>query len=111
RRAEEQREDSITVKMVEAVVPEAEAEERQKNVEKLNDHQTAVYDILSEEGSMTPGELYERYTERVEEPRTERTVRKYVNKMEHYNLVASEGERKGKQLDAAGESEPAPSDS
>ncbi|MDY6769341.1 MAG: Cdc6/Cdc18 family protein [Candidatus Nanohaloarchaea archaeon] len=100
RRAEEERVDAITPELVEAAVPDAEQQERQKNVEKLNDHQKAVYDVLVEAGPLGPGELYDRYADAVEEPRTERTVRKYVNKMEHYNLVETDGERKGKTIDA-----------
>ncbi|MFB6294333.1 MAG: Cdc6/Cdc18 family protein, partial [Candidatus Nanohaloarchaea archaeon] len=99
RTAEQEREDEITVEMVTDAVPDAKESERQKNVEKLNDHQKAVYDVVDEEGPLPPGELYQRYEETVAEPRTERTVRKYVNKMEHYNLVESQGERKGKRID------------
>ncbi len=98
RTAEQDREE-ITTGMVADAVPDAKESERQKNVEKLNDHQKTVYDVLDEDGPLPPGELYQRYEETVEEPRTERTVRKYVNKMEHYNLVESDGERKGKRID------------
>ncbi|MDY6762035.1 MAG: Cdc6/Cdc18 family protein [Candidatus Nanohaloarchaea archaeon] len=99
RSAEQGRADEITAEMVQEAVPDAKESERQKNVEKLNDHQKTVYDIVDAHGPLPPGDLYDRYEEQVDEPRTERTVRKYVNKMEHYNLVESEGERKGKKLD------------
>ncbi len=102
RTAEQEREDRITVDMVDEAVPQARETERQKTVEKLNEHQQVLYDIVEEDGPLQPGELYSRYEEVVEAPRTDRTVRKYVNKMEHYNLLESTGARKSKVIDAVG---------
>jgi len=39
----------------------------------------------------SPQELYEAYADRVDDPRSERTVRRYLNKLIDYNLVASSG--------------------
>jgi orc1/cdc6 family replication initiation protein len=81
----------ITARHVKHAVPEARAEIRQKNVDKLNDHQQHLYEILRENGGGSPGELYAAYREAVEDPRTKRTVRSYLQKLEHYNLAESSG--------------------
>jgi hypothetical protein len=38
-----------------------------------------------------PAEIYNQYTERVDEPRTKRTIRTYLSKMTQYNLLEAEG--------------------
>lgn len=101
RRAEQDRAD-ITPELVRDAVPDAEEATRRASLEKLNDHQRALYDILDGEGPLRPGDLYERYREEIDDPKTDRTLRNYLNKMEHYDLVESEGERRGKLLHARG---------
>ena len=83
---------SITRDIVNSSVPDAKKEERKKDLEKLNQHQKVLHRIIKEEGRIKPGELYSRYREEVEEPKTERSLRKYLNKMAHYNLIETEGE-------------------
>jgi len=55
-----------------------------------------VYEVLNKHGEPTPGRLYELHTEQVEDLKFKRTVRKYCSKLEHYNLVVAEGERRGR---------------
>ncbi len=102
RLAEDDGMDEITADIVADAVPDAQERQRQQDLEKLNDHQQAVVDIVTEAGTITPGELYEAYTEAVDEPRSRRTVRKYVNKLEHYNLLETQGQRKGKVVRSTG---------
>lgn len=92
RKAESQGADEITRSMIEAAVPDAREHTRQKNLEKLNKHQEALHDIIQDAGSIEPGDLYDAYRDRVEDPRSDRMLRKYLNKMVHYNLVDAEGE-------------------
>ena len=92
RKAERGASDTITREMIEEAVPDAREHTRQKNLEKLNKHQEALYDIIEEEEKIEPGDLYEQYRERVEDPRSDRMLRKYLNKMVHYNLVDAEGD-------------------
>ncbi|MCJ7450331.1 MAG: orc1/cdc6 family replication initiation protein [Candidatus Nanohaloarchaeota archaeon QJJ-9] len=92
RKAEKESKEEITREMIQESVPDAKENQKQKNVEKLNKHQKALYDIVNEEGKIKPGELYEKYGKKVDEPRTKRMLRKYLNKMEHYRLIDSEGE-------------------
>lgn len=96
RRAEDRGLDTITEEIVEEAVPEAREETRQKNVDALNRHQTVLYDIISDADEIAPRALYDAYEEQVEEPKSERTLRTYLQKMEHYNLVTAEGEKRGR---------------
>ncbi|MFB6207996.1 MAG: Cdc6/Cdc18 family protein [Candidatus Nanohaloarchaea archaeon] len=91
RTAEEEGKDEITPEIINEAVPEAKDQNKQKNVEKLNDHQQKLYEIIEEEEEVAPRTLYDRYKEESEDPKGERMLRKYLNKMEHYNLVESEG--------------------
>lgn len=84
--------EKITQEIVEDALPEAEKENKSKSIDKLNSHQKVLYDIIDEEGSIAPGELYEKYEEEVEDSKVKRTLRKYLEKMKHYNLIESEGE-------------------
>jgi cell division control protein 6 len=76
---------------VEAAIPEARAEIRKKSLDRLSPHQLAVYEVLRERGELMPKEIRAAYADRVDEPRSKRTVRKYLRKLEQYNLVESHG--------------------
>jgi len=92
RRAEEQEKSDITREMIQKAVPEAKDNNRKKNEEKLNKHQEKLYEIINEEEEIQPGDLYDRYREEIDDPKSDRMLRKYLQKMDHYNLVNSEGE-------------------
>lgn len=91
RHAERNNKEVITDSYIEEAIPKSMDEIRQKNVQRLNDHQKVLYEIICEAGEIAPGRVYEKYQERVEEPRTERTCRSYLSKMEQYNLVTAQG--------------------
>jgi orc1/cdc6 family replication initiation protein len=95
-RAREEGHDRITTDVVHQAVPEGREDVRQKTVDQLTPHQLALYEILQKKGESSPGELYEAYAERVEDPKTRRTVRNYLSKMEQYGLVLSDGEKRGR---------------
>jgi orc1/cdc6 family replication initiation protein len=96
RQAEREGASRISHAAVTAAIPEARAELRQKSVEQLTPDQQTLYDVVVEAGEITPGELYERYERRVDDPKTKRTVRNYLSKLAQYNLVRAEGERRGR---------------
>jgi orc1/cdc6 family replication initiation protein len=82
----------LTDAIIDEAVPEGRDDVRQATLEKLTDHQRVLYDVLQDTGDWMPaGELYDRYRERVDEPKSERMLRNYLSKMEHYNLVEEEG--------------------
>ncbi|MFB6115544.1 MAG: Cdc6/Cdc18 family protein [Candidatus Nanohalobium sp.] len=92
RMAEEQESREINREMIQEAVPEAKDNNRKKNEEKLNEHQEKLYEIINEEGEIQPGDLYEKYRGETEDPKSDRMLRKYLQKMDHYNLINSEGE-------------------
>ena len=42
---------------------------RQKSIEKLTNHQKTLYEVISESEEVSPADLYERYRERVDDPK------------------------------------------
>jgi orc1/cdc6 family replication initiation protein len=91
REAEHEGSSGIGDAHIETSIPEAQTAVRQKAVQKLSEHQRVVYEVLEEDGPLSPKELYARYQSAVEEPRTKRTVRSYLGKLEQYNLVTAAG--------------------
>jgi Cdc6-like AAA superfamily ATPase len=88
--------DTIDAATVEGAVPDARREIRQSTVETLTPHQRTLYDVLDEHGEQSPGELYGRYADRVDDPMTRRTVRNYLSKLVQYDLVVSDGENRAR---------------
>lgn len=84
--------ESLTDEMVREAAPVAKAEITRKNIEKLNDHQKVLYDIICDCDGVRPNELNEGYRDAMEEPKSDRTVRNYLQKMRRYNLVKAQGE-------------------
>jgi len=91
RNAEHAGADTIHDTHIETAIPEARATIRQKSLEKLTDHQRVVYDILAEDGPLSPQELYAEYQSAVDDPRTKRTLTNYLGKLDQYNLIEAEG--------------------
>lgn len=92
RAAERSGSDTISDEILREAVPEARAELRQKSVEKLTEHQRVVYGIVADAGPLSPGEIHDRYESAVDDPKTQRTTRKYLRKLVEYNLVETSGE-------------------
>lgn len=83
--------DRITDEILTTAATDARAQLRQKSLDTLTPHQQTVYEIVSNHGPLAPTDIYERYTDAVDEPRTKRTVRTYLSKMVQYNLLTAEG--------------------
>lgn len=81
----------ITIEIVEDAIPNAQNEMNRKNLETLTPHQQRLYEIIDRHGNIKPGDLYEAYREQVESPKSDRTVRAYLPKMERYGLIDAEG--------------------
>jgi cell division control protein 6 len=93
--AEEEAREKIISEDVEDAVPEARELDQTESLERLNKDQEILYGIIEDEEEISSRELYESYREEAGEPKVERTLRKYLNKMEKYNLVGSKGEGTG----------------
>jgi orc1/cdc6 family replication initiation protein len=92
--------DRITTDLVTDAVPEAKAAIHQKNVAQLTPDQRVLYEVVTEYDEIAPGELYDEYARRVSDPKSKRTVRKYMGKLAQYNLVDAEGEKRGRRYHA-----------
>ena len=87
---------------VEAAIPKAKAALRQKSLNQLNDHQQTVYDIITDEGPISPSDLYDIYCKQVPDPRSQRRVRTYTSKLAHYNLIKADGGTQNRTFQAIG---------
>ncbi|MGM0605020.1 MAG: Cdc6/Cdc18 family protein [Halobacteriota archaeon] len=89
----------ISASIVDESIPDARRELHRKNLDTLTPDQRAVYDVIDESGPISPGELYDAYRARVDDPRTDRTVRNYLSKMRQYDLIESRGESRDREYD------------
>ena len=96
RLAESRGETEIDEGLVTEAIPEGKRAVKQRAVETLTPHQRALFEIVEDEGEVTPGDLYERYSARMDDPKSKRTIRKYLAKLDQYNLVRSVGEKRGR---------------
>jgi orc1/cdc6 family replication initiation protein len=87
---------------------DARANIQQKNLDALTPHQRVVYDIIRTDGPLSPGELHDRYSQEVEEPRSKRTVRSYLSKLTQYNLLEAEGESRDREYAVVDPATPSP---
>jgi len=90
-KAERENNERITDKILQDAAEDARAQIRQKSLDSLTPHQRVVYEIIREQGALGPAEIHEKYTVRVDEPRTKRTIRTYLSKMTQYNLLEAKG--------------------
>ena len=90
-KADRENHERITDDILLDAAEDARAQIKQKSLDSLTPHQRVVYDIVREHAPVGPSEIHERYTEDVDDPRTKRTIRTYLSKMEQYNLLEAEG--------------------
>jgi cell division control protein 6 len=88
---------TIEQRDIEDAEPVARSELRQKTLSQLTRHQRLLYEALCDgPGETGMGDLEQRYQERVEQPKSTKTLRRYLQKLAQYNLVAIEGEKSGR---------------
>lgn len=96
RHAYQRNAEEITSGAVRTIVEDARKEVRQKSLSKLTRHQRKLYEIVTDAEEVEPGDLYARYREAVDDPKTDRTVRNYLQKMDQYNLIHTTGSGRGR---------------
>ena len=94
--AQQEGHESITTDMIEDVVPEAKSEIRKKTTDKLTEHQQVLYETIKQAGEISPNDLYDEYCAAVDDPKTQRTMRNHLSKLEQYNLVFASGNTKAR---------------
>ena len=89
---------TITDGMIADAAGDAQKAIRDAHIERLLDHQKIVYDVVCESDEwLTTTDVYERYGKRVDgDPRSNRTIRKYLSKLAEYNLIAKKGATRGR---------------
>lgn len=91
RRADQAGATAIADEHVEAAIPEGRQAVRTKALDSLRKDQRQVYELLEDAGELPPRDIYDRYASQVDDPRTKRTVRSWLQKLERYNLVEATG--------------------
>lgn len=91
RHAEEHNVEQITKSIIRESIPSARNRIHEKSLEELTPHQRTIYDIIDDSDGVSPKDVYERYQDEIDEPKTDRTVRKYLQKMLQYDLIEAEG--------------------
>jgi Cdc6-like AAA superfamily ATPase len=100
--------DQISDAVLEDAATDARTQIRQKSLDSLTPHQRIVYDIIKEDGPLSPTAIYEQYVGEVDEPRTKRTVRTYLSKMSQYNLLTADGTSRDRRYTLVTEAMPSP---
>ncbi len=90
-KAEREGLEQITREVAKESFSDAVKDNRSISLKKLNEDQRELYDLLKEEKELKSGELFQAYRENVEDGPTDRTLRRYMKKMEAYGLVEAKG--------------------
>lgn len=96
RNTSDSRAESLTPAVIRKVTPEAKSEIKQKTIDRLTLHQEILFTIITEHDKIKPQPLYDAYRDRAEDPNSQRMVRNYLSKLEHYNLIVAEGSTKAR---------------
>lgn len=91
RRADDDAADRITQDIIGQALPQARQELRRRHIDGLPLHHQAIFRVIEEHDRIAPRELFEEYRNRVDEPKSNRTVRKYLKQLERDELIAAEG--------------------
>lgn len=68
-----------------------------RRLAEFSHHHRAVYAVLEEaDGAIQMGDLYEAYHARVEDPRSDRSVRRYLDELREVELIVAEGSTGGR---------------
>jgi Cdc6-like AAA superfamily ATPase len=86
--------------VIQNAVPETKSEIQQQTLDRLTEHQHVLYDIITEHDTIDPQALYTEYQDRVDDPKTRRTVRNHLSKIEHYSLITADGNMKARTYSA-----------
>lgn len=97
--------ETISDAHIDETIPHAKAEIKRKHIEKLAPDQQVLYEIIADHVEIAPSDLYTAYREQVDDPKTERTVRNYLQKLQHYNLITAEGDGRGRMYKVLSETE------
>lgn len=81
----------VTDDLLVSAATDARDKIKQKNLDSLTPHQRTIYEIVSEQAPIRPQEIHDEYKQKVEDPRTLRTIRTYLSKLTQYDLLTATG--------------------
>ncbi|WP_114578371.1 Cdc6/Cdc18 family protein [Saliphagus sp. LR7] len=81
---------------IDEAIPKARTELHRKTIDQLIEDQQLLYEIIADHGEITPGTLYEAYEAQREAPKSRRMLRNYLSKMEHYNIIEADGQKRSR---------------
>jgi Cdc6-like AAA superfamily ATPase len=89
--------EELTVDIVQEVADDAQADLREQRIRYLGTHKRALYDLIKTRGrdGIPSGDLHRQYREQVQNPKVRRTVRRYLDSLERYELVQQVGSTSG----------------
>jgi orc1/cdc6 family replication initiation protein len=86
----------VTMRELEEMVKEMNKLKRVYPLDKLNEHQKAIYDILEKKRKLSSGLLYNEYCITMKSPVVDRAYRNYMRRMVNLGLIKSEGKGRWK---------------
>jgi len=96
RRVQNDQASRLNRQLVVDVESDAREDVRDQQIGSLGTHMRLVFEIVREAGEISAGDLYDDYESRISDPRTGRTVRRYLEKLEdYYELIHSTGTTSG----------------
>lgn len=90
--------EELTADVVHEVAGEAREGIRERRIRYLGTHKRALYEIVREAGpdGIGASELHERYAARVQEAKSQRTVRRYLTRLQEYDLIETSGAKRAR---------------
>lgn len=83
---------TITTSDIDEAIRRGKQAVRVQTPDSLREPQQDLFRLLQEAGETAPGELYEEFAATRSDPPTKRTVRSWLQKLAHYNLIEYSGE-------------------
>jgi cell division control protein 6 len=85
--------EDLTVDVVQEVSDDAQADLRARRIRYLGTHKRVLYDLIKARGcdGIRAGELHQEYQNHVQSPKVRRTVRRYLDSLERYELIEPVG--------------------
>lgn len=86
----------VTMRELEEAITEANKLKMSYPIDKLNEHQKAIYDILEKKRKMSSGMLYKEYCTLTKNPVVDRAYRNFMRRMVNLGLIRDEGKGRWK---------------
>lgn len=89
----------VTIKELKDAIAEANRFKMVYPIDKLNEHEKAIYSLLEKNRRMPSGSLYHEYSKSVQNPVVDRAFRNYMRRMVGFGLVKDDGKGRWKRYE------------